>query len=658
LKRIEDEAKDHAIALEYDGGGNIKKVIDSAGRVFEFTVNEEGLIKRITRAGKVLVAYEYDDGKNLTGIIDIHGNRSEISYEGHLMVKRVTKNGDAFNWEYDGEDTDARCIRTWGDGGLLEGRFDYKHDHTVHTDSFGNETVFHFDENMRLVKTVAGGKAETAYEYDEHDELVSLTNPDGEKTTYEYNEFGLVTLVALPSGGTQSMEYDSKGRLVKTVTPLSAETVLEYDEAGRVSGQTGPDGTRSIFEYGAGGMMSAITEGEGDKARRTEFEYDERSNLTRIKYPDGAMESWEYDGEGNLIKEVNPLGAAWSAAYDRGNRPVAMTAPDGNVTRLAYNAYDDVIQVKDGERKISFTYTPLGSVTSRTEETITSGRVEKMSYDSEGRLIGVENGIGEKYAFKYDAPGNVKEEIGYDGVQKVYTYSRGGKPTGVKRGASAGWVRMEYDAGGFPSKITYPNGDEELFTHGKAGELLAAENKNAKLTFEYDVMGNLIKETQNGHEVESGYSAGRDGRVSLRTSLGLRVDMNRDEYGRAEEIVAGYRDSTEWKCNLAYNAAGQVIKRVLNGNVRDIWEYDAVGRPIKHGVTVGGRESGRHRYKWEAGDKLKSLIDEIGKTGSEFLYDGFGIQEIRRGRQARNFKDEAVRIRRMRRSDRKGRGRR
>ena len=70
-------------------------------------------------------------------------------------------------------------------------------------------------------------------------------------------------------------------------------------------------------------------------------------------------------------------------------------------------------------------------------------------------------------------------------------------------------MRMKYDKGGFLSKIIYDDGsitgkmDEETFTYGVMGELLTATNKHSKLEFEYDRLGNLTKEIQNGYEVES-----------------------------------------------------------------------------------------------------------------------------------------------------------
>ncbi|WP_139241357.1 hypothetical protein, partial [Anaerocolumna jejuensis] len=53
--------------------------------------------------------------------------------------------------------------------------------------------------------------------------------------------------------------------------------------------------------------------------------------------------------------------------YDSLNRMVRAYLSDGNQIALTYDGYDGVLKAKDNNREVSFTYTILGSITSRTQ---------------------------------------------------------------------------------------------------------------------------------------------------------------------------------------------------------------------------------------------------------------------------------------------------
>ena len=144
LSRIETETGEHAIVLDYDGESRLSGMTDTAGRHFEITANATGQITKVKHDGRTLVEYAYDGKLNLTGVTDVNGAKSTIYYKNHLMIKRVTRNGDTFQWEYDGEDENARCVHTWGDNGLLEGWFEYNEDYTAYTNSLRSKERLYF----------------------------------------------------------------------------------------------------------------------------------------------------------------------------------------------------------------------------------------------------------------------------------------------------------------------------------------------------------------------------------------------------------------------------------------------------------------------------------------------------------------------------------
>ena len=626
LKQIENESGKCRIVLEYDTRSYICGLTDSAGRKFQIRSNKTGQIIDVQHDGKTLVKYEYDDNLNLIKLRNINGDISSLFYDEHLLTKRISLGGSVFQWEYAGEGSGAKCVHTWGEDGLLEYWLDYNDGNTVITNSLGSEKQIFYDDNKCITKRIDENGQISVYEYNKYNNMVSLTNADGETTKFTYNEFGQITSLTQPDGGISSLEYDKSGRIVKSVTPLAAETIYEYNAEGKVCCIIAPNGTSSKYQYNDKDMLSVIVEGKGENELKTELEYDKYLNLIKLKYPNGAIEKWEYDDAGNCIRTVNPMGYEQTMGYDEGNRLIKFSASDGKVAQIKYNAYDDVIWIKDNDREVSFIYTALGRLESRKEQ----NRCIKMKYNTEGQLIQVENEISEMYLYEYDAVGNIITEIGYDGVRKTYDYSPGGKLTGVKRGDSAGRTSIKYDNGGNLFKLEYDNGEIEEYAYGKSGELLSAENKNGKMNFEYDVAGNLIKEIFNGFSIESRYS--EDFTLSHRTkiysSLGLNVDLNLNRFGKTEEINVDVGNQAKYHSQLSYDIMGRRLERTINTAngriIKDCWSYGPQGRPISKTVSVNRRANSLSRYTWSIGNKLESIIDSITNTGLIYSYDKFG----------------------------------
>ena len=68
----------------------------------------------------------------MAAITDALGKTTHIEYDHHLKIKKTDRNGQTFFWEYETvRGGDARCVHTWGDGGLQEGWIEGKHTQKV-----------------------------------------------------------------------------------------------------------------------------------------------------------------------------------------------------------------------------------------------------------------------------------------------------------------------------------------------------------------------------------------------------------------------------------------------------------------------------------------------------------------------------------------------
>ena len=97
-----------------------------------------------------VMRYVYDDAGRLLEAQDAVGQASRYRYRGDLLVQETDRNGLSFHFEYDGQGAEAKCLRTWGDGGIYDHklRYDTVLDITEVEDSLGHSTRYHHAEGI------------------------------------------------------------------------------------------------------------------------------------------------------------------------------------------------------------------------------------------------------------------------------------------------------------------------------------------------------------------------------------------------------------------------------------------------------------------------------------------------------------------------------
>ena len=212
--------------------------------------------------------------------------------------------------------------------------------------------------------------------------------------------------------------------------------------------------------------------------------YDGDLNLCKATLPDGSFSSWVYDGMGNCLTERNAAGAVWEYRYDRKNRMTGARLPDGNEIQLAYDGYESVVHAKDRQTEVSFTYTILGSVASRSE----GGHSTVYEYNGREELVSVTNENGEVYRLERDAKGRVVKEIGYDGIIRTYERDYSGLVTKICRPGGR-YTRYQRDSLGRIIRADYQDHTYETFTYDKNGAITEAANQHERVKIERDFSG-------------------------------------------------------------------------------------------------------------------------------------------------------------------------
>ncbi|WP_223275763.1 RHS repeat-associated core domain-containing protein [Paenibacillus elgii] len=397
----------------------------------------------------------------------------------------------------------------------------------------------------------------------------------------------------------------------------------QYDELGRVKGVVGPDQTVTRFAYDERHRISEVYDPKGAVTRLL---YDDQDNLIEITLPDGTSGKWAYNHRGECLQETNPLGAKQVLVYDGLGRVVRSELPDGNVIKLKYDAYDEVILAEDNQHRVAFEYTPLGKLTWREER----GKRVQLSYSKEEELTEVINERGERYVLERDANGSIVRETGFDGIVRQYVRSPAGLLQKVERPGGR-WTAYSHDVMGHVTQVEYSDGLVETFRYNRMGELLETANPFAAVKLDYDRAGRVIKEWRDAYWVASQYDE-MGNRTEVSSSLGAQVTMERDILGQVSQMRAQQQrggdvaqsGGTPWTAQMRYDALGQEIERLLPGGVISSWQYDIAGRPERHSVKAGGRETRRRKYTWDVNNRLKTVLNELTGKKTHYGYDDFG----------------------------------
>src|SRR5439155_18661311 len=127
------------LAAIHDGSGTARQlryatecrfteIRDHGGRALELRYQNDRVAQVLERScqdasrARRVMEYRYDQHGCLATALDATGAAMSYRYDNGYLVQETDASGFSFFFEYD---SDGRCIRTWGDGGLLLRRFDY-----------------------------------------------------------------------------------------------------------------------------------------------------------------------------------------------------------------------------------------------------------------------------------------------------------------------------------------------------------------------------------------------------------------------------------------------------------------------------------------------------------------------------------------------------
>lgn len=282
----------------------------SLSYIYEYNKNGETTKSENYRNGKLWSAEEneYDESGNLIKSSSYDADRKFTSYS----VYGYNESGKRIKIsKYDGSGTLTEYTEIKRDGKyvLSETVYDADGNKTEYTEYLENTPDYNTYSRTKRYEKYENGKLAELREYNEDGRMTKLISYDGEGNKKLYEEY--VTLKVKHNG------YEGISAVIKTHETyndgkLEHRTEYEYDENGNRTKISEYDGEGKLIEYtetkydGERILSESRYDGNGKLIRRTEDEYDENGKkLKSSVYNNGGLEgykSYHYNESGRLIK--------------------------------------------------------------------------------------------------------------------------------------------------------------------------------------------------------------------------------------------------------------------------------------------------------------------------------------------------------------------
>ncbi len=594
VERIQDR-NDNYLAFDRPLG-DLHTIRDNCHRRINIET-EQGRIRRMileTPDGqsRLLVSYDYNREGDLTSVRNPLNAPHRFFYTNHCLVKQTNRAGLTFNYTYD--ETQGKCIRTWGDNGLYDYCFEYEPGQTVITNSLGFKEIYAYDKNfLPLVVTDHEGN-QTKYAYDDAGRTTAVTDPSGKRTAYLYNRFGNPVAVTRNDAAMVTFEYDKHQQPICIVDPNGSQWKQRWDEKGRLIEKISPRGASEKYAYNNQGDLISVTDPYGAV---TIYEPDTYGNTCKITNPLGRYAYFSFDEMGNIVSAKDTSGAATAYTYDLNSRLIRMVTPSGNRIQCRYDDQDRLVDyIDEAGGTTRFEYTGMDQLARRMGPDDTCVRY---AYDSEDQLVAVTNQRGETYKLTRDYAGRVIHETDYWGQKKTYNYDAAGRlvtsidPLG--RGTT-----YEYDLAGRLLEKIRDDGSAESFCYDTIGNLLSNENDHITVQRVFDKEHRIIKETSGAQRIINAYDLnGR--RIKRRSSHGNRVKHFFDTAGQLQAVSINGQRILDIN---RYHKQRSVTEQLLGGMKRHT-SFDAQGLLRRQIITAPAHVVADRHYSY---DPLGNLI--------------------------------------------------
>jgi RHS repeat-associated protein len=603
-------------AFVYDGQGNITTITDSNGNTNTFTFDGRNNLLSATDPKATATTFSYDSNGNLTSVVDALGNTTGLAYDGvgQIMSKTDAK-GATTRYAYNAFGNLTTVTDALGHRTTLY--YDAISRLTSMTDPNGHTATSTYDALSRLVKIADPLGHQTQFAYDAVGNLLKITDANGNSTSYTYDPVNNLVTVTDALNHVTKYSYDENNNRTAFINAKGNATSYAYDALNRLSAATDPLAFVTVYRYDGLGNLVAVKDANGNTNC---FTYDALNRLTNISYGDGKMVTYSYDANGNRSVMTDAHGTT-RYAYDILNRLTSVVNPDGNTVKYQYNAVG---------RRQSLTYP--------------DGKVMTYVHDQANRISQAQDWLGRATNYNYDSTGNLLSLVYPNQARISFEYDDANRLTRVTNFTVQPGSRKDHDSNHFGVfeylldavgnrlQISNEHGRVTRYSYDKLYELTGVstersgnehddqEAEEGVVTYEYDVMGNRLRQSAGHHTINYLYD------TADRLLKAGTVSFTYDANGNQTSVT---RTATGTPISYRYDAANRLIA-VAGGAIRSSFSYDGDGNRISQ--TAG---SNTFSYANDIASALPVVLQES-VSGRDISY-AYGLNLI--SESSRGFDD-------------------
>lgn len=519
-------------------GGRVVRALDPAGRAWTYTYNANGTLAQVTPpsgTGSFARTYHYAPNTALLTGYSVNGIR-KTRYE-YDSQSRVIFSGLDNNEEYD--------------------KFSYGTNFTNKVDQFGQSIRYTFENSGALKRLLTVDRASTStctqtansQVFDTvTGQLKSTTDFRGTRTDYTYTADGLLQRTTIAANTPESFTLNNQ---------WSGDRIIKSE----MVGSNGVAFRRIEFSYGTGGAYywptrRVETDLSTGIARTSTLTYGFHANgflqsrTSSWTRPDGSLanDTEVFDNLGNRLSQTNAVGHAirWTG-HDALGRASTVTDANGIVTTFLYDVRGQILSASTaysgGNSVTNFGYNEDGNVTS---VSLPNGQARTLSYNTGGRLIGINNG---SQRFTLDVPGRTLIAATDRDVPAL----SGTLPYAVRAGEFRSSVTR--DSLGRGKYRTGATGQTTVETYDGEGNVLARQDPANRITaYEYDGPGRL-------------------------KSISLPEQSSRIDFGYGPTgLIASVKDPRNLSTRYQYDGFGNMIEQLSPDSGKTTYGYNNLGQ--------------------------------------------------------------------------------